>query len=107
VNDAERLKELEKQWQAEFIQQPKLPTFALLSGAVSMALGFGGVLFVLFVQYRHLAWIFFVSSLIVGILGWRIASNWYRNEVIPWDARRRETAVQIQQLKERLQGTSV
>ena len=97
--DTERLKELEKQWQAEFIQAPKLPTWALLSGAVSMALGFGGVLFLLFVQYRHLAWIFFVSSLIVGIIGWRIASDWYRNTVIPWDVRRRQMAEEIQTLK--------
>lgn len=95
----ERLRELEAQWNAEFIQQPKLPTWALLSGALSMALGFGGVLFLLFVQYRHLAWIFFLGSLIIGAIGWRIASRWYRDTVIPWAARRRAAAEEIKALK--------
>jgi len=100
VDDAERLRELERQWNAEFVQQPKLPTWALLSGALSMAMGFGGVLFALFVQYRHLAWIWFLMSLITGIIGWRIAARWYRNTVIPWDARRRKAAEEIEALKE-------
>lgn len=99
MDNAERLRELEKQWNAEFIQQPKLPTWALLSGALSMALGFGGVLFSLFVQYRRFAWIWFVLSAIVGFMGWRIAAGWYRDVVIPWDERRRKTAEEIKALK--------
>jgi hypothetical protein len=99
-----RLAQLENLWQQKFIQQPKLPTSALLTVAVSMALAFGGVLFALSASMRGYAWIWFILSALCGLLGRIFSKRWYNNVVIPWDAERRSTAQEIKSLREQLKA---
>ena len=101
--DAERLAALERRWKLEFEQQPKLPTQALLTGAVSMAMAFGAVLFLLSKWMRGYAWIWIVLSLAMGAINRVLAARWYRNEVIPWDLDRRKTHQEIMELRARLE----
>ena len=98
-DEVKRLNELEALWNQRFIEQPKLPSSALLTGAVSMALAFGGVLFLLSAWMRSYAWIWFVLSGATGILNRLLAKNWYQNEVIPWDRDRRATHAELQALR--------
>jgi hypothetical protein len=101
-DDAARLAQLEQLWNEKFIQQPKLPSSALLTVAVSMAMAFGGVLFLLSAAMRQHAWIWFVLSAFLGVLGRIFSQRWYKNVVIPWDTERRATAKEIKELKEKL-----
>jgi hypothetical protein len=99
----QRLEQLERLWNEKFVQQPKLPTEALLTGALAMALGFGAGLFLLSYKVRHYAWIWISLSIFFGLLNRFFAARWYRKVVVPWDIERRETAARIAQLK----GTAV
>ena|GEM_PF-1785316 len=99
-----RLAELEKLWNEKFVQQPKLPTSALLTGALSMALAFGAVLFFLFKWVRGYAWIWVVLSVVAGLFNRKFAHDWYTHVVVPWDADRRATAAEIASLKQSLKG---
>jgi len=101
ANETQRLKELETLWNQRFIQQPKLPTSALLTGAISMALAFGGVLFALSAWMRGYAWIWFVLSAILGIINRLLAKDWYQNTVVPWDRDRRQTHAELQALRDK------
>ena len=100
-NDARRLEDLQQSWNERFIQQPKLPTSALLTGALSMALAFGCGLFLLSVRVRGYAWIWLVLSVLMGFLNRILARHWYRHVVIPWDSDRRSTAAEIKALEQR------
>ncbi len=104
ATDAARLAALEHRWKLEFEQQPKLPTAALLTGAVSMAAAFGFVLFLLSHWMRGYAWIWILLSLGFGATNRMLAARWYRDEVIPWDLDRRTTHQEIQELKAKLAG---
>lgn len=95
------MQELEAHWKAHFAEQPKLPTSALLTGAISMALAFGGVLFVLSAWMRSYAWIWFVLSAAAGLANRLLAKNWFNNVVLPWDAERRKTLAELQELREK------
>jgi hypothetical protein len=99
--DSEQLAALERRWAERFEEQPKLPTSALLTGAVSMALAFGAVLFLLSKWMRGYAWIWIVLSIAAGIINRMLAARWYKEVVIPWDLDRRSTAQQIQELRAR------
>lgn len=101
LSDAEQLAALERRWAEKFEEQPKLPTSALLTGAVSMALAFGAVLFLLSKWMRGYAWIWIVLSIAVGVINRLLAARWYKEVVIPWDLERRSTAQQIQELRAR------
>ena len=101
--DRRRLAELERLWAAEFARQPKLPTDALLTGAIAMALGFGAVLFYLSHWMRPYWWIWAVLAAGMGFLNRFLAARWYRDVVIPWDLKRRATAHEIQQIRARLE----
>ncbi len=98
--DAQRLAELEQLWNQKFIEQPKLPTSALLTGAVSMAAGFGAVLFFLSPLRAH-TWFWVCLSLGFGAVNRVLAARWYRRVVIPWDAERRATAQELAVLREK------
>jgi len=104
ADDASRLAALERRWKLEFEQQPKLPSGALLTGAVSMAAAFGFVLFLLSHWMRSYAWIWILLSLGFGAANRMLAARWYRDEVIPWDLDRRTTHQEIQELKAKLAG---
>jgi len=101
---ARRLNELEMQWTRRFTLSPKLPTAALLSGAVSMALAFGAMLFFAFswaVRFR--AWtfpagLFLGLSLAAGLFNRWMARRWYRT-VEHWDAERRQAEKEIERLR--------
>ncbi len=94
-----RLAELERIWRERFMQQPKLPTSALLTGAVAMALGFGAVLFLLSVTMRQHAWIWIGLSAALGILNRFLANRWYKKEVIPWGDERKALKAEIDVLR--------
>ena len=102
--DAKRLAELERLWNEKFTEQPKLPTSALLSVAVSMALAFGGAVFALSASLRMWAMLWFGLSALIGLLARYFSRSWYRNEVVPWDRERRATAAEIAELRRRLKG---
>jgi len=99
ATDSQRLADLQRIWNERFIQQPKLPTSALLTGAVSMALAFGFVLFMLSALMRRHAWIWLVLSLLFGGINRLLARQWYRKVVVPWDQDRRATAAEMEQLQ--------
>ena len=91
MNEQERrvqLEELEKIWLERFEYQPKLPSSALLTGAVAMALGFGAVLFLLAAPVRRYAWIFIVLSIAFSSTNRVLAKRWYNRVVLPWSAER-------------------
>lgn len=90
--------ELENLWNEKFIKQPKLPTSALLTGALSMALAFGCVLFILAVRVRQYAWVWLVLSVATGMLNRFLAGHWYRCVVVPWDIERKATAAEMKVL---------
>ena len=96
----QRLAQLERLWNEKFVQQPKLPTEALLTGALAMALGFGAVLFLLSNKVRHYAWIWIALSVFCGLLNRFFAARWYRRVVIPWDLERRAVAEEMKELQE-------
>ncbi|HLX61748.1 MAG TPA: hypothetical protein VKX17_10745 [Planctomycetota bacterium] len=109
MNDASqssRLAELEAMWRARFMEQPKLPSSALLTGAVAMALGFGTVLFLIGAIVTHFvsAWTILVSifgalSLLCGITNRILARRWYRRVVIPWGNERKAMKAEIEALR--------
>ena len=99
-----RLTELERLWNEKFIQQPKLPTSALLTGSLSMAMACGFVLFVLSAWMRRYAWIWLVLSVAVGLLNRFLAHRWYTKVVLPWDTERRATSQEIKLLQQKLTG---
>ena len=103
MNDRERLAELERRWNTEFAQQPKLPTDALLTGALAMAFGFGAVLFLASRWVRPYWWIWAALALGTGLLNRFLAARWYRNVVIPWDLDRCAVAKEMQELKQKLE----
>lgn len=92
---------LEKLWQEKFVQQPRLPSEALLTGAVSMAMAFGGVLFLLSSAMRRYAWIWFALSITLGLVNRLLAQRWYWNVVVPWDRERRALAQELKTLREK------
>jgi hypothetical protein len=102
IESQKRLAELEGEWNAKFIVgQPKLPSEALLTGAVSMALAFGGVLFALSLSMRPYAWIWFALSGLCGLINRFLARRWYTRVVLPWDKARRTTIAEIQALRQK------
>ncbi len=102
AESAKRLDELERQWKDKFIVgQPKLPTSALLTAAVSMALAFGGVLFALSLSMRPYAWIWFALSAFLGLINRFLARRWYTHVVLPWDKERRAAAEELKALREK------
>lgn len=86
-------------WNEKFIQQPKLPTAALLTGALAMAMGFGLVLFMLSAWMRPHAWIWLVLGALAGVVNRLLARRWYKTVVVPWDQERRATRAEIESLR--------
>lgn len=91
---------LEKIWLERFVYQPKLPSSALLTGAVAMALGFGAVLFLLAAPVRRYAWIFIALSIAFSIVNRVFAKRWYNRVVLPWSAERAAFKARIDALRE-------
>ena len=87
------LADLEAEWDRRFAAQPKLPSSALLTGAVSMACGFGAVMFFGFAwatgfrMWLPQMWIFAGLSLALGLLNRYFARRWF-GEVERWSAER-------------------
>lgn len=100
------LEDLEAEWTRRFATQPKLPTSALLTGAVSMACGFGAVMFFGFAWANGFrVWvpqlcIFTALSLGLGLLNRYFARRWFK-EIEVWSAEREELARRIRELKNR------
>ena len=94
-----RLAELERIWRERFMKQPKLPTSALLTGAVAMALGFGAVLFLLSATMRQHAWIWICLSAACGVTNRILANRWYRKVVVPWSDERIAMKAEIDALR--------
>jgi len=108
---AERIAHLEAQWNARFIEQPKLPTSALLTGATAMACGFGAVMFLAFgvVQhfqqpYLNLLIVFGALSLTLGFVNRFLANRWYTSVVVPWSDDRKKAADELEALKKESAG---
>lgn len=100
--EQKRLEELERQWTEKFVVgQPKLPTAALLTAAVSMALAFGGVLFALSLAMRPYAWVWFALSGLLGLTNRILAKRWYTRVVLPWDKERRAAIAELQALRKK------
>lgn len=102
---ARRLAELEATWEARYRLEPKLPTSALLTGAVAMATGFGTVMFVAFAwatgwprMFVIHAVVFGVLSLVLGLLNRYFARRWFRS-VETWSAERRSLAAELESLR--------
>lgn len=107
---ARRLAELEAAWEARYRREPKLPTSALLTGAVAMATGFGTVMFVGFAwatgwprMFVTHAVVFGVLSLVLGLLNRYFARRWFRS-VETWSAERRSLAAELEALREPVSG---
>ena len=108
----QRLADLEREWDARFAQQPKLPSSALLSGAVAMACGFGAVMFFAFAwlrgfQLSYCIWcgIFATLSVALGLFNRMMARRWLRS-VEAWSAERKELNAEIAELRSKLAGTA-
>ena len=99
--ERQRLAELERLWNEKFIQQPKLPTSALLTGAVSMAMACGAGLFLFSNWLRKYAWIWIVLSVLFGLTNRYFAWHWYNHVVIPWDTERKATYAEMTELRRR------
>jgi hypothetical protein len=96
-NESKRtLDEMERIWRARFVEQPKLPSSALLMGAVAMALGFGAVLFLLTAKLRPYAWIWIALSVAAGLLNRYYARRWYERDVLPWSEERKALKAEIE-----------
>jgi len=99
-----RLRQLDADWKARFRLQPKLPTSALLSGAMAMACGFGAVMFLMFafaVSFQR--WvpqfvIFTALALALGALNRYAAWHWFE-QVKLWSAAREEMLSEIEALR--------
>jgi len=101
-NESKRsLDELERIWRERFTAQPKLPSSALLIGAVAMALGFGAVLFLLTARLRPYAWLWIVLSVAAGLLNRYYARRWYEREVVPWSEERQALRAEIERAREK------
>lgn len=104
ASTCERLRELEADWQARFRLQPKLPTSALLTGAMAMACGFGAVMFLMFataVSFQR--WvpqlaIFTVLALALGGLNRYFAWRWFQ-QVKLWSAEREIVSKELEALR--------
>lgn len=108
---ARRLAELEAAWEARYRLEPKLPTSALLTGAVAMATGFGTVMFVGFAwatgwpkMFVIHAVVFGVLSLVLGLLNRYFARRWFRS-VETWSAERRSLAAELESLRGAASGS--
>ena len=100
------LAELEADWRRRFVLQPKLPSSALLAGAVAMALGFGAVMFLAFAAatgfhqgYLVPGVLFASGSLALGLLNRRIARRWF-GEVKVWSAEREALQREIESARQ-------
>ena len=107
-DSSKRLQELEATWSRKFMEQPKLPSAALLTGAIAMALGFGAIVFFSFAwatnfrrTYTVGLIIFTTLSLCLGIGNRILARRWFE-EVKTWSAERKEAASEIERLKKEL-----
>lgn len=101
-----RLVELEALWRERFVEQPKLPSSALLTAACAMALGFGAVFFLIGAVLTRFAavWltltaIFFPLSMTCGVLNRILAHRWYKRTVIPWAEERQALKAEIDALR--------
>lgn len=101
-----RIDEIEKIWRERFVYQPKLPSSALLTAAVAMALGFGAVLFFLSAPMRPYAWIFVALSITFGLTNRYFAHRWYTRTVLPWSAERQALKSELDALREPCSDTS-
>lgn len=109
--DAERLKRLEADFDARYKLQPKLPSSALLTGAMAMACGFGAVMFFMFAWANHfermvlpLA-IFTVLALALGIANRILAKRWFAMVQV-WSAEREVVLIEIEALRARRKDSS-
>jgi hypothetical protein len=105
VADETSLDRLEREWAERFALEPKLPSAALLSGAVAMALGFGFVMFLAFAWLhrfpRSYLWgtlIFGTGALAAGLLNRYLAGRWFR-QVREWHAQREALRARIEALR--------
>ena len=97
---------LEEQWRARFEKQPKLPTSALLTGAVSMALGFGAMMFLFFWYasktgaWSYHALVFGGLAVALSLVNRYLAQRWYRHVVVPWSKEREELKARLARMRE-------
>jgi len=106
-----RLAELENIWRQRFMRQPKLPTSALLTGALAMACGFGAVFFLigLFIaknamsrfteKWLILASVFGALAILFGVVNRWLAGRWYKEIVVKWDEERKSLKAEIDSLR--------
>ena len=94
-------------WLDKFEEQPKLPTSALLTGAVAMALGFGAIMFLVFAwatqfqsTYTIGLAIFSTLSVAMGLTNRLLAKHWFK-QVKAWHAERIQAATEIDTLKKK------
>ena len=99
-----RLKALEAEWEARFRLEPKLPTAALLTGAMAMACGFGAAMFLLFAIAMHFQhWtlqvaIFTALALALGGVNRYFARQWFK-KVEAWSAEREQVRREMEALR--------
>ena len=101
-----RLASLEALWRKRFVEQPKLPTSALLTGACAMASGFGAIFFLIGALFSYwtrtwlvLTLVFTGVSATCGILNRILAQRWYVRTVVPWAEERRALKSEIDTLR--------
>jgi hypothetical protein len=95
------LEELERVWRERFSAQPKLPSSALLLGALAMALGFAAAFFFVAWAWWILGCVFLTLSILAGLLNRLHAKRWYESEVLPWAAERAALKAEIERLRSR------
>ena len=99
-----RLKRLEAEWEARFRLEPKLPTSALLTGAMAMACGFGAAMFLMFAIAMHFQrWtpqvaVFTALALALGGVNRYIARQWFK-KVEAWSAEREQVLREMAALR--------
>ncbi|MBI3830439.1 MAG: hypothetical protein HY291_13045 [Planctomycetes bacterium] len=101
---AARLKRLEANFDTRYKYEPKLPSSALLTGAVAMACGFGAVMFFMFAWANHFErWvqplaIFATLALALGFTNRILAKRWFAMVQV-WSAEREALLAEIEALR--------
>lgn len=106
---AQRLAAGQAEFERKFRLEPKLPSSALLTGAVAMATAFGAIMFLMFAWSRKFEdwmggfYVFTALTLCFGAANRYLAWRWFKQIEI-WSAERQALLAEIEALRREAAG---
>ncbi|MBE7467164.1 MAG: hypothetical protein HS116_27135 [Planctomycetes bacterium] len=101
---AQRLAAGQAEFERKFRLEPKLPSSALLTGAVAMATAFGAIMFLMFAWSRKFEdwmggfYVFTALTLCFGAVNRYLAWRWFK-QIEVWSAERQALLAEIEALR--------